>query len=299
MLKNVLITGGTGSLGNALIKQLDPNMYQIGVYSRDEYKQRTQMGEHKDVRYIVGDVRDENRMIEASKGYDIIIHAAALKHVPTGEEMPEETVKTNILGTMNVIKAAKTNRMERVIYISTDKGSHPVNLYGMTKAVSEKLMVAANDGECVFACTRYGNVIGSRGSIIETLKTKLLETIDVTDERMTRFWMSLSEAVGIVEKALLFAKPGEIFIPKIRGMKIIDMFKAVVPNVKLTYSGMRPGEKLHECLVNWDESMHTRDEKDHFVIEPELFGVTYGTLFEYTSKNAPQLSIDDFRKEYL
>lgn len=299
MFKKVLITGGSGSLGNALIKYLHPDFYQVTVYSRDEYKQRILMADHPDVKYIVGDVRDARHLSEVARGYDIIIHAAALKHVPTGEESPEETVKTNILGTMNVIGAAKRSGIQKVVYVSTDKGSHPVNLYGMTKAVSEKLMIAANEGVCEFVCTRYGNVVGSRGSIIETLKSKPLESVTVTDIRMTRFWMSLYEAVLIVEKAMGQAKPGEIFVPKIRGMKVVDMFRAVAPKVKLIPTGMRPGEKLHECLINWDESMHTREEDGHFVIEPELFGVDYHEPFEYTSKNAPQLTIDDFRKDYL
>lgn len=286
-------------MGNALIKYLHPDLYQITVYSRDEYKQRILMSQNPDVKYIVGDVRDGRRLSDAARGQDIIIHAAALKHVPTGEEMPEETIKTNIIGTMNVIGAARRGGVHKVVYISTDKGSHPINLYGMTKAASEKLMVAANDGSCEFVCTRYGNVVGSRGSIIETLKSRPMESVRITDERMTRFWMSLEEAVEIVRKAIEYATAGEIFVPAIRGMKIVDMFHAVAPKVKLIPTGMRPGEKLHECLVNWDESLHTREEKDYFVIEPELFGVQYRKPFEYTSENAPQLTVDQFRKDYL
>lgn len=299
MFKKLLIIGGTGSLGNALIKNLSPDDYQISVYSRDEYKQRILMGDNPDVRYIVGDIRDARRLTEVFRDYEIVIHAAALKHVPTGEEAPEETIKTNILGTMNVIGAAKRSGIQKVVFVSTDKGSHPVNLYGMTKAVSEKLMVAANDGSCEFVCTRYGNVVGSRGSIIETLKIKQPESIKVTDERMTRFWMSLPEAVEVVKHAIEYAKPGEIIVPKIRGMRIVDMFRAVSPKTKLVVSGMRPGEKLHECLVNWDESMHTREDGGYYVIEPELMGVRYREPFEYASNNAPQLTIDDFRREYL
>lgn len=286
-------------MGNALIKYLDPNKYQITVLSRDEYKQRILMGEHRDVRYVVGDVRDGRRLTEVFRGQDIIIHAAALKHVPTGEEFCEETIKTNILGTENVIGAAKRSHVEKVIYISTDKGSHPVNLYGMTKAVAERMMISANNGECIFACTRYGNVVGSRGSIIETLKSGFVERINITDSRMTRFWMSLEEAVQIVNKAIDDALPGEILVPKVKSMGVIDMFYAVSPKTKLIETGMRPGEKLHECLVNYDESMHTEDFGDYFVIKPEMFGVRYGKPFEYTSENAPKFTVDEFRRKFL
>lgn len=275
-----LITGGTGSLGHALTKRLK----DVVIYSRDEYKQRKMLTEFPKAKFIVGDVRDLPRLTEACRGVDRVIHAAALKHVPVGEEDPEEVVKTNILGTLNVIKACKVNGVKKVVYVSTDKACYPINLYGMTKAVSEKLFIQANvDSKTTFACVRYGNVIGSRGSVIEYIKEHHPKVLNITDKRMSRFWLTLDQAVDLVILAFTKGKKGEIIVPKARHNMLVDTFKELNPKMKLVETGMRPGEKLAECLVGRDESRHTDIHQKYFVIKPELFGVKYGKEFEYTS----------------
>ena len=286
-----LISGGTGSLGTHLAKRLE----DVTILSRDEYKQRKMMSEVK-AHYIVGDVRDKDVLINAFRGIDVVIHTAAMKHVPVGEEQPEETIMTNVIGTINVINACKVNNVKKCILTSTDKGCHPVNLYGATKLCGEKLMTAANqDSECKFASVRYGNVIGSRGSIIETILKDKPKELNVTDERMTRYWITLDQACDLIFRALEEMKGGEVFIPKIPSMRIVDMFKALAPDIKLNVTGMRPGEKLHESLISKDESIHTKEYQYHFVIEPELFGVTYtDRIFEYTSENAKRLTKEEF-----
>jgi len=289
----VLISGGTGSLGTHLAKRLE----DVTILSRDEYKQRKMMSEVK-AHYIVGDVRDKDVLIKAFRGIDVVIHTAAMKHVPVGEEQPEETIMTNVIGTMNVINACKVNNVKKCILTSTDKGCHPVNLYGATKLCGEKLMTAANqNSECKFASVRYGNVIGSRGSIIETILKDKPKELNVTDERMTRYWLTLDQACNLIFRALEEMKGGEVFIPKIPSMRIVDMFKALAPDIKLNVTGMRPGEKLHESLISKDESIHTKEYQYHYVIEPELLGVTYtDRIFEYTSENAKRLTKEEFLK---
>lgn len=291
-----LITGGTGSLGQALIKRLTKRGDEISVVSRDEYKQRRQMPLYPNVKYFVGDVRDRSRMGDVIRDVDIVIHTAALKHVPTGEEMPEETTKTNVFGTMNVINSIIRSNVKKMVYIGTDKGSHPINLYGMSKAVSERLMIAANQKGKSFVGVRYGNVIGSRGSVIEKILEEKPDKMNINDKRMTRFWMTLEMACDIIFKAIDYAKPGEIFIPKIKSLGVEDMFRFIAPKMRLIEKGMIPGEKLHETLINSDESMHTTEYDDFWSIEPELFGVKYHEPFTYTSYNAPRLTKEEFLK---
>ena len=292
-----LIIGGTGSLGVHLTLRLLKEGHEVAVLSRDEYKQRNLMKIFPEVKYFVGDIRDRSRPREVMENIDIVVHAAALKHVPTGEEEPEEVLKTNLLGTMNVINSVLRSRVKRMIYISTDKGSHPVNVYGMTKALGEKMVISANRQDSKFVGVRYGNVIGSRGSVIEYILNEKPETMDITDSRMTRFWMNLDQACDIILDAVDTAEPGEIYIPKCKSLKVSDMFKYLDSNLELTESGMRPGEKLHECLVNKDESLHTIEHVDKFVILPEMFN-TYKIKvpFEYTSENAPKLTKEEFLK---
>ena len=297
--KVVVITGGTGSLGRHLTKRLlAEDVGKIIIYSRDEFKQRHMATDFNDprIQFEVGDVRDGKRISEVLRGCDYVIHAAAIKHVPVAEDEPQEAIKTNIFGTQNVIYAARKARVEKMIFISTDKASHPVNLYGVTKAAAEKLMVAANkSSDTIFACVRYGNVIGSRGSIIETILLKKPDTLYITDRRMTRFWMSLDDAVDIVFTALNEAAAGEIYIPRVKSMLVADMFDALAPKTKLIVGGIRPGEKLHETLINEDESYHTQEFLKHFVIKPELFGCDYNELpFTFTSANAQKLSREEF-----
>jgi len=294
---NYLITGGTGSLGTHLAKKLIKEGENVTIFSRDEYKQRKMLREVK-ARYIVGDVRDPISTIKAFKDIDVVIHTAALKHVPVGEEQPEETIMTNVFGTTNVIHACKVNNVKKCILISTDKGSHPTTLYGATKMVAEKLFISANQqSQTTFSCVRYGNVIGSRGSVIETILIDKPKKLTITDNRMTRFWITLDQACNLIFLALDKMKGGEVFIPKIPSMSVVNMFKALAPDTKLTVTGMRPGEKLHEALINKDESIHTKEYDDHYVIEPELFGITYSDrIFEYTSENAKRLTKEEFLK---
>lgn len=258
------------------------------------------MSDFKDNRIIfeVGDIRDGRRLNEAMYNTkpDIVIHTAAMKHVPVGEDRPEETVKTNILGTMNVTTACKKAKVSKCILTSTDKGCHPVNLYGATKLVGEKLFIGAHfKSPTTFACVRYGNVIGSRGSIIETILKDKPKKLQITDSRMTRFWLTLDQAVNLIFLAIEQAKAGEIFVPKAKAMSVYKMFKILAPDTELILTGVRPGEKLHESLISKDESIHTKEYPHYFVIEPELMGVKYSdNVFEYTSENAPQLTEEEF-----
>lgn len=296
----VLITGGTGSLGQALTKRLLSLGHEVVIYSRDEYKQHKMAAEFSDpkLRFVVGDVRDTERVVECFRGVDYVIHAAALKHVPVGEGEPEEVIKTNVLGTMNIIKACKANSVKKAVFISTDKGCHPTNLYGATKMTGEKLFIGANrNSKTVFVCVRYGNVIGSRGSVIEYILDKHPLEIDVTDERMTRFWLSIDQAVDLVMFAMKAGKRGEIIIPKAKSSGIVEMFRWLDPNIKIRVTGIRAGEKLHESLISKDESRHALNLGRFYTIEPELFGVDYSDEeFEYTSENAPRFTKEEFMK---
>lgn len=319
--KNILITGGTGSFGKKytkiLLEKYTPN--KIIIYSRDELKQYEMAQEYSDrcMRYFIGDVRDEARLKKATKDVDFIIHAAALKHVPIAEYNPMECIKTNINGAQNVIDAAIENGVSKVIALSTDKAANPVNLYGATKLASDKLFVAANNlvgtQDTKFSVVRYGNVVGSRGSVVPFFKKLINEGVKelpITDEKMTRFFITLEDGVNFVLKNFERMQGGEIFIPKIPSMKIVDMAKAIAPNLPHQIIGIRPGEKLHEIMCPADDSHLTLEFEDHYVIKPTIHFTTrmdyqknlLGELgkpvvqgFEYNSGNNTQwLSSEEF-----
>ena len=277
--KNILITGGTGSFGKKyteiILSKYKPA--KIIIFSRDELKQyeMAQSFNDKCMRYFIGDVRDEQRLIEAMDGVDIVIHAAALKHVPVAEYNPMECIKTNIDGAQNVIKAAIKNNVEKVIALSTDKASGPINLYGATKLASDKLFVAANNivgkKKTRFSVVRYGNVVGSRGSVVPFFK-KLIDEgateLPITHENMTRFLITLEEGVNFVLKNFERMHGGEIFIPKIPSMKMTDLAKALAPNLPHRIIGIRPGEKMHEVMITENDNVVEFD--DHYVITPTI-----------------------------
>lgn len=278
--KVILLTGGTGSFGQEftkiMLKKYKPKALRI--FSRDELKQwemEKKFHSNPCLRFFIGDVRDKDRLERAMDGVDIVVHAAALKQVPLCEYNPFEAVRTNIIGAQNVIDAAIDHNIEKVIAISTDKAVNPVNLYGATKMCMEKLFVAANAyvGEkrrTKMACARYGNVIGSRGSVIPLFKKQSSTgTITMTDKRMTRFWLTLEQGVEFVIKRIEMMHGGEIFIPKIPSMKIVDLAKAIAPKCKIEFIGIRPEEKIHECLLTEDEARHAVEYEDSFVIMPD------------------------------
>jgi UDP-N-acetylglucosamine 4,6-dehydratase len=276
--KVILVTGGTGSFGTKfteiLLKRYKPR--KLIIFSRDEMKQyemRKQFNQ-KNIRYFIGDVRDPDRLHRAFDGVDIIIHAAALKIVPTAEYNPFEAVKTNVIGAENVINIAIDNNVERVIALSTDKAANPVNLYGATKLCAEKMFIAANNYSphgTKFSVVRYGNVLGSRGSVVPFFKEcKKNEIIPITDLRMTRFWITLKEGANFVISCIEQMRGGEVFIPKLPSMKIIDLAKAIAPECKFKIIGIRPGEKLHETLVPKDDFKCTVEIKDRFITYPEV-----------------------------
>jgi len=309
--KNILITGGTGSFGKkytkTLLQNYKPN--KIIIFSRDELKQYEMAQEFTNscMRYFIGDVRDADRLKKAMRGVDFVIHAAALKHVPIAEYNPMECIKTNINGAQNVIDAAIENGVKKVIALSTDKAANPVNLYGATKLASDKLFVAANnltgDQDTIFSVVRYGNVIGSRGSVIPFFQ-KLIDEgatkLPITDIKMTRFFITLEDGVNFVLKNFKRMQGGEIFIPKIPSMEIVAMAKAVAPNLPHDIIGIRPGEKLHEIMCPADDSHLTLEFDDHYVIEPTIqftgkrdftknslgeSGIKVQQGFEYNSSN--------------
>lgn len=279
--KNILITGGTGSFGKqytkTLLERYKPQ--KIVIFSRDELKQyeMAQVYNQPCMRYFLGDVRDESRLKEATNGIDYIIHAAALKQVPAAEYNPTECIKTNIYGAQNVIAAALVNGVEKVIALSTDKAANPINLYGATKLASDKLFVAANNmagsRKTRFSVVRYGNVIGSRGSVVPFFKKLIKEgarEIPITDIEMTRFMITLQQGVDFVLKNFERMKGGETFIPKIPSMKIIDVANALAPNLPHKIIGIRPGEKIHETMCPSDDSHITYEFEDYFVIAPTI-----------------------------
>jgi UDP-N-acetylglucosamine 4,6-dehydratase len=279
--KTILITGGTGSFGKKYIQTLLErfNPRKIIVFSRDELKQfeMQQTFNQPNIRYFIGDVRDRERMIQATRGVDYIIHGAALKQVPAAEYNPVECIKTNIDGAQNVIHAALVNDVDKVIALSTDKAASPINLYGATKLASDKLFVAANnmvgDHRTRFAAVRYGNVVGSRGSVIpffEKLIADGAEALPITDADMTRFWISLQDGVDFVLKNFTRMHGGEIFIPKIPSVRVPDLATAMAPNLKQDIVGIRPGEKLHEVMCPADDSHLTVEFSDHYVITPSI-----------------------------
>ena len=277
MGKNLLITGGTGSFGQAYLRQIsrDEGFDRIIVYSRDEMKQWDMQKNTSDsrIRYFIGDVRDKDRLNRAMKGVTQVVHAAATKIVPTAEYNPFEAVKTNVLGATNVIDAAIDNGVEKVVALSTDKASSPINLYGATKLVSDKLFIAANNysgaSGTKFGVVRYGNVMGSRGSLIPFLLGLPEErSVPLTDKRMTRFMITLDQGVDLVETAFEEMIGGEIFVKKIPSMKVTDIIDAVLPGRKVEETGVRPGEKLHEQMIGPEDDRFTFDFGDHYRIYP-------------------------------
>lgn len=276
--KVILVTGGTGSFGRMFARTVleRHNPRKLIVFSRDELKQSEMHRElpHKNIRYFIGDVRDLERLRRAMRGVDIVVHAAAMKQVPACEYNPLEAVKTNVIGGANVIEAAIDAGVQRVLAISTDKAVSPVNLYGATKLCAEKLFVQSNSysGEAGtrFSCARYGNVVGSRGSVIPLfMEQRPTGVITVTDQRMTRFWITLQQGVDFVLQCLDLMEGGEIFVPKIPSMHIMELVAAIAPGCEVRYTGIRPGEKLHEVLVSEDESAGALEHDTFYLIPPQ------------------------------
>jgi UDP-N-acetylglucosamine 4,6-dehydratase (inverting) len=276
--KVILLTGGTGSFGNKFTEIVlkKHKIKAIRIFSRGEKKQydMSQKFDDERLRFFIGDVRDKERLHRAMTDVDIVVHAAALKQVPACEYNPIEAIRTNIDGATNIIDAAIDNGVDKVMAISTDKAVHPVNLYGATKMTAEKLFIQGNSysgkSDTKFSCVRYGNVIGSRGSVIPLfLAQKKKGILTITDVEMTRFFIKLEQGVDLVIKGIDKMKGGEIFIPKIPSMKIVDIAKAIAPDAKIKIIGIRPGEKIHEILLTEDEARHSKEFHDFFVIEPE------------------------------
>lgn len=308
----ILVTGGTGSFGRrfvaTVLEHFEPA--RVIVFSRDEFKQYEMAntlgnGNRERLRFFIGDVRDRDRLCMALRDVDYVVHAAALKHVPTAEYNPFECIHTNIIGAENVVNASIQSGVKRVIALSTDKAASPVNLYGASKLASDKIFVAANHlsggSGCRFAVVRYGNVVGSRGSVVPLFKRLLAEgaeSLPITDERMTRFWITLPQGVEFVLSCLSTMRGGEIFVPKIPSMRIIELASALAPSLPRRTVGIRPGEKLHEVMITRDDARHTYDFGDRYVIEPsahmwdqdrvglaESGGKLVPEGFEYTSDN--------------
>ena len=318
--KSILITGGTGSFGKKFIgtvfKKYNPK--EVIVYSRDELKQfemrETFSTEKFPIKYFIGDVRDRDRLYRVTHGVDYIVHAAALKQVPTAEFNPFEAVKTNILGAQNVIETALENDVKKVLALSTDKACNPINLYGATKLASDKMFAAANHWQgshhTAFSVVRYGNVVGSRGSVIPFfLKKKEDGVLPITDERMTRFWITLEQGVQFVLDSLKRMHGGELFVPKIPSMNIMDLAKAIAPKVKTEIIGIRPGEKIHEIMISSDDAINTLEFNTYFVMQPahpwwdnlKYIKINGGKQvddgFSYSSGNNTRwLTIDEIRK---
>lgn len=313
--KVVLVTGGTGSFGKQFLEiALHEHLpKKLIVFSRDELKQHELQLRHAgepSLRFFIGDVRDRDRLLRAFRGVDIVVHAAALKQVPACEYNPFEAIQTNVIGAKNVIDAAIDCQVERVIAISTDKAVNPVNLYGASKLCAEKLFVQGNayvgEGITAFSCARYGNVVGSRGSVVPVfLQQRSGGTVTVTDERMTRFWLTLPQGVRFVIRCIELMHGGEIFVPKIPSMSIMDVARSLAPGCAVKVTGIRAGEKLHEVLVSEDEARHTLASEGMFVIQPAHdwwrsgnWGAAHPVPdgFSYTSDNNPQwLTPEEFR----
>lgn len=315
--KIVLVTGGTGSFGRkftgVVLRKYKPR--KLIIFSRDELKQYEMQRQFDSpaLRFFIGDVRDVDRLRRAMRGVDIVVHAAALKQVPACEYNPFEAVKTNIVGAANVIDASIDSGVERVIALSTDKAVNPVNLYGATKLCAEKLFVQGNAysglGGTTFACARYGNVVASRGSVIPLfLEQRNNGAVTVTDRRMTRFWITLEQGVEFVLRCLTLMHGGEIFVPKIPSMNIMDLVTAIAPEATVEFTGIRPGEKLHELLVSADEAHHTLEFDEMFIIQPlhpwwKVENWTGGRRlpdgFYYSSDNNPQRLTPDMLNEMV
>jgi len=282
--KSILVTGGTGSFGRAFIRSVFKhfNPKKVVVFSRDELKQYEMQQDpdfrdhEQSMRYFIGDVRDLDRLEMAMRNIDIIIHAAALKHVPAAEYNPFECIHTNVIGAENVVKAAIRCDVKKVIALSTDKAASPLNLYGASKLASDKIFVAANHlsaGGAQFSVVRYGNVMGSRGSVIpffEKLIDEKAEFLPITDDRMTRFWITLEQGVNFVLSSLELMQGGETFVPKIPSMKMTELARAMAPELPIKIVGIRPGEKLHEIMITADDSRHAFELQDRYIIEPSL-----------------------------
>jgi len=321
--KSILITGGTGSFGKQYVKTILEHFKpkRVIVYSRDELKQFEMQQDFStpEMRYFIGDVRDAERLSQAMRGVDYVIHTAALKQVPAAEYNPMECVKTNIHGAQNVIKAAIENEVEKVIALSTDKAANPINLYGATKLVSDKLFVAANNmtggHKTRLSVVRYGNVVGSRGSVVpffERVIAEGIKEIPITDPSMTRFWISLQDGVNFVLRNFERMYGGEVFVPKIPSMRITDLAEAIGPGMPIKVVGIRPGEKLHEIMVPADDSHLTLEFDNHYVIKPAISfvhqldynidatgkkGVPVQQGFEYNSgTNADFLTVEQLRE---
>lgn len=320
--RSILVTGGTGSFGKAFIKFILAN-YQpsrIIIYSRDELKQFEMQQEFQrpEMHFVIGDVRDADRLNTICHGVDFIVHAAALKQIPTAEQNPLECIKTNIMGAQNIINAAIQNKVEKIVALSTDKAANPTNLYGATKLAADRLFVAANnivgDRPTRFAVVRYGNVLGSRGSVIPLFKNllgKKVKELPITDDRMTRFWISLDHGVRFVAKSFERMQGGEIFIPKLPSASIKDIIQAMAPNIKTKVIGIRAGEKLHELMCTKDDARMTLEFPEYFMIKPGIscsFKTDYecnalgergnhvAEDFEYSSETNPWfLTIDELR----
>ena len=321
--KSVLISGGTGSFGRAFLHTLLA-LYQpkrVVIFSRDELKQYEMQQEFNApcMRYFIGDVRDADRLKQAMRGIDYVVHAAALKHVPAAEYNPTECIRTNVVGAENIINAAIENGVQKVIALSTDKASSPINLYGATKLLSDKLFVAANNitGEhkTRFSVVRYGNVVGSRGSVLPFFRKLIREgavELPITDARMTRFWITLQNGVDFVLQSFQRMHGGELFVPKIPSANIVDLATAMAPQLPQRSIGRRPGEKLHEMMISRDDSRHAFEFSQHYVIAPSInfnvrtdyqvdglgeVGCPVSEHFEYVSDTNPHfLSIDDLRQ---
>ena len=310
--KSILITGGSGSFGKKMtqiiLEQYQPK--KLIIFSRDELKQfemsqRWSGQKYQCIRYFIGDVRDKERLIRAFHSVDYVIHAAALKQVPTAEYNPEECIKTNVIGAMNVIDASLANDVKKVVALSTDKACNPINLYGATKLCSDKLFTAANvyrgrgDQSTTFTVVRYGNVVGSRGSVVPFFKERAQTgVLPITDPRMTRFWITLDQGVHFVIHVLELSKGGEIFVPKIPSMKITDLAQAIAPDCKQEIIGIRPGEKIHESLIGEDEGQNSIEYTDCYLVLSMLYqgkasfhfdnGEASPEGFNYTSGDNPQ-----------
>ena len=275
----ILLTGGTGSFGTAFVERALSDLPDstVRVFSRDELKQsemQARFADRENLRFFVGDVRNRSRLVRAMQGADVVIHAAAMKQVPACEYNPFEAVQTNILGSQHIVDAAIDSGVKQVVALSTDKAVNPVNLYGATKLCEEKIIVQGNayaaQSNTVLSCVRYGNVVGSRGSVVPLFRRQIQEgRLTITDDRMTRFWITLDQAVDLVQFALEHAVGGEVFIPKIPSMRVTDLAEAMAPGLPVEIIGIRPGEKLHEVLITADESRHTIDAGEVYVVLPE------------------------------